>query len=436
MTTATRRTTLRSASTLVCLGAGSLALLSLTLLNTSCGKGQAQYLPPDTTPTYPSPNKKVGMTWYKDVQPIVALSCQGCHSTGGIGPFPLTNYDETKKVAAAVTSAVTARRMPPWMPSEACQRFEGSRRLTQDQVDTVFSWNDDGAPLGDIKDAQPAPPAPKGLEWVDRDIDAGAAYTPTQSPVDDYRCLVMDPKLTQAADLIGYDFVAEQRQQVHHVLVYSAAMADAVAADGKEQGLGYTCFGGPGTKSPQLVAAWVPGTSATVFPAGTGIPIAAGSALVVQIHYNTSNVATPLPDRSHLKLQLAKTPVAKKAVMTPVGDGSFTIPAGATDYVVAPTQKLNNNLTLWGLAPHMHNLGKRALVELDGQCLLDIPKWDFHWQQLYFYDNTERGGAGIPVKTGQTVKVTCIWDNPGSAPVTQGEGTANEMCLSYFYLTP
>jgi hypothetical protein len=55
MTTATRRTTLRSASTLVCLGAGSLALLSLTLLNTSCGKGQAQYLPPDTTPTYPKP---------------------------------------------------------------------------------------------------------------------------------------------------------------------------------------------------------------------------------------------------------------------------------------------------------------------------------------------------------------------------------------------
>lgn len=408
-------------------------LLSLSVLGSGCEQ-QATQLPPDTTPMYPSPTKKAGMTWYKDVQPIIALSCQGCHTSGGIAPFPLTNYDETKKVAAAISPAVVARRMPPWMPSDDCQRFENSRRLSQDQVDTIYSWHDDGDPLGDVKDAQPAPVPPKGLDWVDREIDAGAAYTPTQNPVDDYRCFVMDPKLTQSQDLMGYDFVAEQRQQVHHVLVFAAAMADAMAMDNAEPGVGYTCFGGPKTASPILVAAWVPGTGATLFPAGTGIPLAAGSALVVQIHYNTANAA-PAPDRSHLKLQLAKTPVAKKAIISPIVDRSFTIPQGAVDFTVQPTLKMKTDVTLWGLAPHMHTLGKRIRVEVDGQCLIDIPQWDFHWQQLYFYDNRDRQGVGIPIKAGAMAKLTCIWDNPGTTPVTQGEGTANEMCLNYFYVT-
>lgn len=413
---------------------GAALLLGLSILTSGCEKKELQ-APPDTTPTYPAPTKKAGMTWYKDVQPIVAVSCQGCHVAGGIGPFPLTSYDEARKVSGAVSSAVTARRMPPWMPHPDCQRFQNSRKLTQDQVDTIFSWNDDGAPLGDVSDARPAPAPPRGLPWVDRELDAGAQYTPAQSPVDDYRCFVLDPGLTQGQDLIGYDFVPEQRQQVHHVLVFSAAMADAKKLDGAESGLGYTCFGGPKTPSPQLVAAWVPGSGATQFPAGTGIPLAAGSALVVQVHFNTANGA-PVPDRSVLKLQLARTPVGKKATIAPIVDSSFTIPQGALDYTVQPSLKLKTDVTLWGLAPHMHTLGKHIRVDVDGECMIDIPQWDFHWQQLYFYDNTDRQGSGIRIKAGARAKLSCVWDNPGGTPVEQGEGTADEMCLNYFYVTP
>ena len=210
-------------------------LLGLSVLASGCEKKELQ-APPDTTPTYPAPTKKAGMTWYKDVQPIVAVSCQGCHVAGGIGPFPLTSYDEARQVSGAVSAAVTARRMPPWMPHPDCQRFQDSRQLTQEQVDAIYSWNDDGAPLGDVGDAKPAPAPPRGLPWVDRELDAGAQYTPTQAPVDDYRCFVLDPGLTQGQDLIGYDFVPEQRQQVHHVLVFSAAMADAKKLDGAESG--------------------------------------------------------------------------------------------------------------------------------------------------------------------------------------------------------
>src|SRR5262249_35996179 len=40
------------------------------------------------------------VTYYRDVQPIVAEHCQMCHVEGGIAPFALGTYDEAKPVAA------------------------------------------------------------------------------------------------------------------------------------------------------------------------------------------------------------------------------------------------------------------------------------------------------------------------------------------------
>ena len=38
---------------------------------------------PETTPT-----------WHGDIAPLFQSECMSCHQDGGIGPFPLTSYDE------------------------------------------------------------------------------------------------------------------------------------------------------------------------------------------------------------------------------------------------------------------------------------------------------------------------------------------------------
>ena len=63
-------------------------------------------------------------------------------------------------------------------------------------------------------------------------------------------------------------------------------------------------------------------------------------------------------------------------------------------------------------------------------CLIDIPKWDFHWQQMFFY-----AGGGLTVPKGTEVKYTCTWDNPTDRTVRWGEGTEDEMCIAFFYTT-
>ena len=72
---------------------------------------------------------------------------------------------------------------------------------------------------------------------------------------------------------------------------------------------------------------------------------------------------------------------------------------------------------------------------------MTVPEWDFHWQQLYFYDEP------IEVVVGDKLRISCTWDNRESnQPIvngvrrtpqrlTWGEGTLEEMCLNFFYTT-
>lgn len=419
-----------------CLNAVALAAGLLV----GCGKSPPQYL---DGVVYPEPTYKPGMTYYKDVLAITQTACQGCHVQGGVGPFPLSSYAEAQKNHVQMAAATQARRMPPWMPSDDCQSFKDARALSQDQIDTLYSWSKDNAPEGDPADAPP-PPMGTGQTLVGpySELDIGGEYTPVTT--DDYRCFVLDPKLTADSDLTGHEFIAGVRAEVHHVLVYSGSLAELQAKDQAGAGLGYTCYGGPGIASPQLVAAWVPGSSATLYPSGTGIPIKAGAGLVMQIHYNTLNAKQP--DRSKIRLQFAATRVPRPALLTSLAENTFRIPAGAVDYSASNSLTTPSNVTLWGVAPHLHQLGKRAKIEAlppggNSQCLIDIPRWDFHWQQAYALQTP------LTVHSSDTIQVECTYDNRQAnqpvidgvqqAPrdVTWGEGTLDEMCLSFLTVT-
>ena len=51
---------------------------------------------------------------------------------------------------------------------------------------------------------------------------------------------------------------------------------------------------------------------------------------------------------------------------------------------------ISGGLTVLGVSGHMHELGRRFRLELNPeseapQMLLDIPRWDFHWQDQYYF---------------------------------------------------
>jgi hypothetical protein len=381
------------------------------------------------------------VTWYKNVLPITQTKCLSCHRTGGIGPFPLETYAQAQPMAAAMKDAVVARRMPPWMPSATCGTpFTTDGSLSQVQIDTLAKWVDDGAPEGNPADAPP-PPGPVGqLPRIDATLTMADPYTPSSARNDDYRCFIVDPALSAARFVTGYDILPGVTAEVHHVIVYIVDRAAARTKDMGEAGPGWTCYGDSGiSNSPGPIGAWAPGTGAVVYPAGTGIQLQPSQALAMQIHYNTNN-GTRTPDQTGIKLMYAPAGASlTSAYLLPLVANGFTIPPNSMNYTHTrsfpnPTRGVLP-IKVYGLMPHMHTLGKRITISgvnspATEDCLVDIPRWDFHWQSQYFRPQP------YTVAASGSLKMTCTWDNPTTRTIRWGEGTEDEMCFAYIYATP
>ncbi|HEV8688026.1 MAG TPA: cytochrome c, partial [Gaiellaceae bacterium] len=70
-------------------------------------------------------------TW-RDVAPIFAEKCAGCHRAGGIAPFALTSGRSAAARARAILRVTQSGAMPPWMPGADSPEYVGQsiRRLT------------------------------------------------------------------------------------------------------------------------------------------------------------------------------------------------------------------------------------------------------------------------------------------------------------------
>ena len=81
-----------------------------------------------------------------------------------------------------------------------------------------------------------------------------------------------------------------------------------------------------------------------------------------------------------------------------------------------------------------HTLGLKLHVDAATtsakRCLVDVDRWDFHWQNAWWY------AEPLTLDLFKSVNISCTYDTRGrTTPVTWGEGTSDEMCLAYLYAT-
>ena len=368
-------------------------------------------------------------TYYKDVLPITQVSCNNCHSEGGIAPFALDSYEAAKAKAALMADATTNKRMPPWLASKDCGGpFVGDRSLSDAQISTLTAWFQGGALEGNPADAPAPAGAAEALPKVDLTLQMAQAYTATIR--DDYRCFIVDPALAQEQVVTGYDISPGEKRVVHHVILYIVPRAAALAKDAQDTRPGWECFGGANVDTDGTLGAWAPGGAAVRFPAGTGIRVATNQVLAMQVHYNTENAV--LPDQTSVKLMYG-TGAERSAYLLPLVADNFSIPANGQNY--AHSEDFPNSfgfaLNLWGFLPHMHTKGRKISLTAGAanECLVDIQRWDFHWQTQYFRK------TAYQLSRTSAVHLNCTWDNPTASAVTWGEGTSDEMCFAFVYAT-
>jgi hypothetical protein len=378
-------------------------------------------------------------TYYQDVAPILAQNCLSCHSPGGIAPLPLGSYAEAQVAATRIAAETAARRMPPFHVDNSgdCGTFRDARWLDDDAIATLGSWSAAGAPEGTEAPAPSVPLLPT-LANVSVTVDAGSAYTPRTGADDDYRCFLVDLAIDRDHFLTGYEVKPDAVSQVHHVVLYSvdsaAEQAIAEGLDAAEDGPGYTCFGGSGTGAGRSLAVWTPGAGATSYPEGTGLRVVGGRPLIMQIHYNRGT----LPDRSAVDLTLVES-VEKEAFFTGTFDISLALTPGMEHIeqtAALPLPALPGPMQIHGAYPHMHRYGRSLRVEYDADgastCLVNVPDYDFAWQQFFFYEEP----VTIEPPGGGYFRIACGYDTRGAdAPITWGEGTDDEMCIAALYAT-
>lgn len=406
----------------------------------------------------PTPNPP---TFHKDVEPILVKSCNNCHIDGGIAPFALTSFQDAFEHGTEIQIQTEAKLMPPWHIQDdgGCQDFLDSRVLTDQEIETIRLWFEAGMPQGDPADAPPPPPPPPTIDRIDAVADMNVDYEPDITVADDYRCFLMDPGLVTDKFLTAYEVNPGTPEIVHHMILFAffippgdpnglanaqAAQAEAEALDGADGRPGYTCFGDARVDALPIVA-WAPGINLQKMPQGTGVRLPAGFKVIMQVHYNTLAIdqTQPIPtDRTSVDLKL-EDEVGTEMLLLLFGrtGGPEVIPPGLDSFQVVETLNMNDlggiPLRLHGVLPHMHLRGTDMRFEVarggetgEKECLANVPDWDFHWQQAYFYDTP------LLIQPADFIRLECNYDTSDEvSPISFGEGTEDEMCLMGTYLS-
>lgn len=394
---------------------------------------------------HPATPPVTGPTFSKEVVRIFQQHCQTCHHEGDVAPFSLVTYADSRPHAALIKFMTQSRQMPPWKPSDGCGDFADKRSLSQEEIQTIVQWVDNGAPEGD-RDDMPEP-LDFSSGWTrgqpDMILANIEAYTPEEHE-DTYRCFTIPTNLGATAYVSAVDTHPGDRETVHHVLTFLDTTGASIALDEKDPGPGYTCFGGPGFPTTGTLGGWAPGSRPLEMPEGVAFELPANARVVIQVHYHPHD-EHPGPDLTEVGVYFAKEPPRNLMRIIPIINEDFLIPAGAANHEVTAEWPLLTPfpLKLWLIAPHMHLLGRKMQVEMrlpDGtkQCLIDIQDWDFNWQGTYRY----REPVSIP--SGSLLSLSAWYDNsennprqPNSPPkaVGWGEETTDEMCIAFVGVT-
>jgi mono/diheme cytochrome c family protein len=402
---------------------GCLLLFLFTLAVTSLFTGAA---------TPPPPQQQRTPTFATDIAPIVFGNCVSCHRPGQAGPFPLLSYDDVKKHADEIVDVTSAREMPPWHATraEGFAEFRDERRLTDQQIDTIRKWVDAGTPSGDLK-LTPMPPS-FPLGWMlgipDLILTMPRVMPVPASGPDLYRNVTLSIDLPIDRWITAIEYQPSARSVVHHALFFIAPADANVQDDDVVPGLGRTLSAptplrpgarlGAADESFGGLGGWVPGVTPKFFPDGIAQPLPSHTNIVMQLHLHPNGKAQVEDGR--VALYFSKMPPQKSltGIQVPPAFGfaiGIDIPAGEGDYTLRDSFELPVEVEAYGARGHAHYLGRDMKMTArlpTGQTrgLLWISRWDFSWQDTYYFKSPVR------LPKGTKVDVEIKYDNSASNP--------------------
>ena len=363
------------------------------------------------------------ISYSNQVAPILKERCVDCHTKGGAGPFAMSSYKKVRGWSDMISEVILTKRMPPWHADPHIGQFSNSTGITDKEARTIVEWIRSGSPRGEgpdpLVDYHPEQP-----EWIlgkpDKIVELPRQEIPAEGILE-YRYIYVDSPFDHDVWLRSAEINPGNRKVLHHVIV----TAEPQSAPRKK------------SLSGQWMTGYAPGTNPTEAPEGTGVLLKKGHRLNIEVHYTVSG--KPEEDNTRIGFYLLDQPPAKQLQTGAVIHRKFSIPPHDREYAQSYTKKIDHDVLLYALNPHMHFRGKRmsfTLIRPDGskQDLLSVPNYNFNWQRTYHLKEP------LHIAAGSKLLIENSWDNSALNPhnpdpsktVKWGDQSFDEMFFATF----
>jgi len=390
------------------------------------------------------------VTFTRNVAPILQDRCQSCHHAGTFAPMSLVTYEEARPYAKAIKAKVAAREMPPWFIDKnvGVQTFSNDVSLTDDEIDTISKWVDDGAPQGNPADMPPASHFDDSQSWLigqpDLIVTLPKDFVVSATGPDQWPDIIADPHLTDDRYIKAVQIIPLKGFPViHHIRTSIVQPADATLHSGKLDATDGTLQVG---EQGVFLNEYAVGKRGDIFPDGSGRLITAGTKINFQMHLHSSGAEMPINVALGIKFYpKGYTPqhvISATTVSAPEVDiRPNTDNVRSDGYLV-----LKQAARLLSFQPHMHDRGKRECLEAiypTGKVeTLSCARFRFNWHINYIYKD-----EAAPLLPAGTVLHSIMWhDNTANnkfnpdpdAQITYGGRTVDEMAsawISWYYMS-
>lgn len=373
---------------------------------------------------FPERKDHSGLTYVKDVAPIIEKNCMACHQEGGIGPMQLTSYDMVKGFSPMIREVLRTDRMPPYNADPHVGRFSDSKNLSPADIKTLVHWVEAGAPRGEGAD----PLAGKkhiAAEWPlgkpDLILNVPEYKIPASGVVDYQRPFTINPG-TEGKWIRATTVKPGDRQAVHHVLTgwMKDVPENGVASETRWRG---------------SVGGYAVGAESNIFSGDVGTYLPAGGAVGFQMHYTPYGKETV--DRTQIGVYFRDTPPKYIMRSVVVIDNTIEIAPNAPRHKEVAYVEFPKDALLYSAFPHAHYRAYSSDLWLqtpDGKktLLLTLPRYDFNWQRSYDF------AEPIKIPAGSKLIANYVYDNSKRNPanpdpsikVTWGEQSHEEMLFT------
>jgi hypothetical protein len=407
------------------------------------------------------------ISYVDDVVPTLETLCLECHHDRR--KFSLfSDYETVVGWSAMIQRTVRTQRMPPGGHDGYYGAVENG--YTQDQIATLMSWFQAGAPRGEGLDPLPAlneSIASVGLRrtWgrasrsfrMDEDHILPAAgpdqykYAQISEPLEEDMWvrgirMVLNTDVTHHVNLLLLDRSLEDsqdefiRKNSSDMLRLSKLKGDHLHYEKYEKGPEEKrMLWALGLTDERVLMTYGRSKRTLNLDPGMAIRIPKGSVLVLEIHYGltgkeeTNNVRVLVYEHEG-----DEAPVeVKRASFYRTG---FRIPPGKKHYTIRTGIALPQDITLLEVVPHMHRRGRSArylAIAPDGteEVLVSVPFFQYKYQPHWALAEPK------PLPKGTKLVTEMIYDNSAQNPINpdpeawveNGSQRVEEMHLPRFY---